>query len=97
VSGEAQTVQTWIQALPDAVLWQHAHLALTATLRVLESLHETTEMAYASAQAQVEHTLARLQEQLAHQEGKAAISASEHIHHADERIVIGRACVCCAP
>ncbi|HEX6484018.1 MAG TPA: LuxR C-terminal-related transcriptional regulator [Ktedonobacteraceae bacterium] len=90
VSGEAQTVLTWIEALPDAVLWQHARLALEATLRLLESLHETTEMAYASAQAQVEHTLARLQEQLAHQEGRAGTSESEYVHHADELIVIGR-------
>ena len=90
VSGEAQTVLTWIEALPDTVLWQHARLALKATLRLLESLHETTEMAYASAQAQVEHLLARLQEQLAHQEGRAGTSESEYVHHADERIVIGR-------
>ncbi|MEO6888735.1 MAG: LuxR C-terminal-related transcriptional regulator [Ktedonobacteraceae bacterium] len=90
VSGEAQTVQAWMEALPNAVLWQHARLALTAALRVLESLHETTEMAYASAQAQVEHTLARLQEQLVHQERKASASESEYVHHADERTVIGR-------
>ena len=90
VSGEAQTVQAWMEALPDTVLWQHARLALNATLRLLESLHETTEIAYASAQEQVEHTLARLQEQFAHQEAKADQSESEHVHHADERIVIGR-------
>jgi LuxR family maltose regulon positive regulatory protein len=90
VSGEAQTVLTWMETLPDAVLWQHARLALQAVLRVQESLHETTEVAYASAQALVEHTLARLQEQLVHQERKAGTSESKPDHHADERIVIGR-------
>jgi LuxR family maltose regulon positive regulatory protein len=59
--GEAQIVQGWIAVLPDAVLWQRAQLALQATLRLLESLHNTTEATYARAQAQVERTLARLE------------------------------------
>jgi LuxR family transcriptional regulator, maltose regulon positive regulatory protein len=59
--GEAQTVQGWMAVLPDAVLWQHAPLALQATLSLLESLHNTTEAAYARAQAAVVNTLARLE------------------------------------
>jgi LuxR family transcriptional regulator, maltose regulon positive regulatory protein len=90
VSGEAQTVQTWMEALPDAVLWQHARLALEATLRLLESLHETIERSYIRAQAQVEHTIARLQEQLAHREGEAGSPEREQVHNAAERIMIRR-------
>jgi LuxR family maltose regulon positive regulatory protein len=88
LSGEAQTVQTWMDALPDAVLWKHASLALKAALRFLESLHETTRTTYARAQAQVEYTIARLQEQLAHREGGRP--EGEQVHNADELIMIGR-------
>jgi LuxR family maltose regulon positive regulatory protein len=61
LSGEAQTVHTWIGALPDLVVQQHARLALTAALRLLESHHATVREAYARAQAQVEQTIARLE------------------------------------
>ena len=61
LSGEAKTVQSWMAALPNAVLWQHASLALQATLSLLESLYNTTEVAYARAQAEVDNTLTRLE------------------------------------
>jgi LuxR family transcriptional regulator, maltose regulon positive regulatory protein len=61
LSGETQTVHTWIQALPDAILWQHARLALDAALRLLESLHSTVSASYARTQAQVEQTIARVE------------------------------------
>ena len=61
LSGEAQTVQTWLTALPDAVLWSHARFVLQATLRLEESLTWTTKASYARAQVLVEPTLARLE------------------------------------
>jgi LuxR family transcriptional regulator, maltose regulon positive regulatory protein len=61
LSGETQTVHTWVQALPDSVLWQYARLALDAALRLLESHHSTTSAAYAKTQAQVEQTIARVE------------------------------------
>ncbi len=41
LSGEAQTMLTWLQALPDTVLSTHAHLVLNTALHLLESLHMT--------------------------------------------------------
>ncbi len=82
VSGEAQTVQTWISTLPDAVLWPHARLALQATLRVLDSLFATTEASSARAQALVEQLVARL-EALLRQQAKGA-------DQPEELLVIGR-------
>jgi len=61
LSGEAQTVQSWIGALPDDVVRQHARLALNTALRLLESLHSTVSAWYARGQAQVEQTIARLE------------------------------------
>ncbi len=61
LSGEAQTVQSWIGALPDVVVRQHARLALNTALRLLESLHSTVSAWYARGQAQVEQTIARLE------------------------------------
>jgi len=72
LSGEAQTVQIWIGALPDDVVRQHARLALTAALRLLESLHSTVREAYARAQAQVEQTIARLEVVLQRQQEATA-------------------------
>jgi len=72
LSGEAQTVQSWIGALPDDVVRQHARLALTAALRLLESLHSTVREAYARAQAQVEQTIARLEIVLQRQQESTA-------------------------
>lgn len=64
LSGEAQTVQTWMVALPDDALWLHARFALQATLRLLESLFATTEATYTHAQTLVEPILARLEARL---------------------------------
>ncbi len=61
LSGETQTVHVWIQALPDALLRQHARLALDAALRLLESQHSTVSASFARTQAQVEQTIARLE------------------------------------
>lgn len=61
LSGEANTVQHWISALPDVVLQQHARLALDATLRLLESLHAVGSETYRSAHVQVEQMIARVE------------------------------------
>lgn len=57
VRGEAQAVQTWIAALPDVVVVQHARLALDAALRLLEASHGVVGEVYAGVQRAVEHTI----------------------------------------
>jgi LuxR family maltose regulon positive regulatory protein len=76
-SGEAQSVLTWMAALPDAVLSSHARLALDAALHLLESLHEVVSASYRRAQAQVEQTMARLQALLQSQGRSTAESEGE--------------------
>jgi LuxR family maltose regulon positive regulatory protein len=80
--GEAQTVQNWIGALPDAVLRQHARLALNAALRLLESLHMTVSAWYARGQAQVEQTIARLEAVLQTEQESTAGSEGEETRSA---------------
>lgn len=77
LSGEAHTVHAWIQALPDAVLQQHARLALNAALRLLESLHATVREQYARARAQVEETIGRVEARLRRQQEPIERSAVE--------------------
>ena len=90
LNGEAQAVQIWIAALPDAVLWQHTPLALNATLRLMESMHEVTEASYVRAQTQAEHTIARLEAMLYSHERGAGRSEGEPALKAAEPAVIGR-------
>jgi LuxR family maltose regulon positive regulatory protein len=90
LNGEAQAVQTWIAALPDAVLWQHALLALNATLCLLESLHEVTDVSYVRVQTQAEQTIARLEELLHAQEREAGKSEGEPAPKAAALAVIRR-------
>jgi LuxR family maltose regulon positive regulatory protein len=61
LSGETQTVHAWIQALPEAVLRQHARLALDAGLHLLESRYSTVSASFARTQTQVEQAIARLE------------------------------------
>jgi len=61
LSGEVQTVHSWMQALPDAVLQRHARLALDAALRLLNSVHISTETVHTSMAAQVQRTIARIE------------------------------------
>ncbi|HLV98263.1 MAG TPA: LuxR C-terminal-related transcriptional regulator [Ktedonobacterales bacterium] len=86
LSGEAQTVQTWITALPDAVLWQYAPLALKATLRLLESLYATTEATHTRAQTLVQPILARLEALL--QQHKANTAHSEAVPVPQEELLM---------
>ncbi len=67
LSGEAQTVQNWIGALPDVVVQQHARLALDTALRLLECLYTTASASFARTQAQVEQTIARVEAMLQRQ------------------------------
>jgi LuxR family maltose regulon positive regulatory protein len=62
LSGEARTIQNWILALPDPVLRSHTRLALDAALRFLNSVHLSTETVHASMAAQVQRTIARMEE-----------------------------------
>src|SRR5262249_62214650 len=67
LSGEAQTVQNWIGALPDGVVRPHARLALNTALRLLECLYTTVSASYARTQTQVEQTIARVEAMLQRQ------------------------------
>jgi ATP/maltotriose-dependent transcriptional regulator MalT len=89
LSGEAQTVQSWMAALPDTVLWQHARLALHATLRLLDSLYNTTEVAFAGARTQVEDTLTRLEAML-RQHAEDAHQLEGASAHPEELLLIRR-------
>jgi LuxR family transcriptional regulator, maltose regulon positive regulatory protein len=77
LSGDAQTVQSWLAALPDAVLWQHARFALQAMRRLLESFSWTTEANFAHATALLEPTLARLEALLRQHQHAAGLSHPE--------------------
>jgi LuxR family transcriptional regulator, maltose regulon positive regulatory protein len=68
LSGEAQTVLTWLAALPDAVLSTHARLVLDTALHLLESLHMTVQASYVRALALVEQTVARVEALVRRQE-----------------------------
>lgn len=59
--GEAQIIHDWLQALPDAVLWQRVPLALEASLRLLNTFHASTWEVHARIQAQVERALVRIE------------------------------------
>jgi ATP/maltotriose-dependent transcriptional regulator MalT len=72
LSGEAQTVQSWIGALPDFVVRQHARLALNTALRLLEYMYATVRESYVRVQAQVEQTIARVEAVLQKQQETTA-------------------------
>ncbi len=72
LSGEAQTMLTWLAALPDAVLSIHAHLVLNTALHLLESLHMTVRASYIRPLALVELTMARVETLVRRQEEPTA-------------------------
>ncbi len=76
--GEAHTVQSWIAVLPDAVLLQHARLALNVALRLLETQLAVASEVYARTQAQVEQTVARLDAGLHRPPEPAACAPADH-------------------
>ncbi len=61
LNGEAQAVLSWIAALPDAVLFSHALLALNAVRHVTEAMLVTVQASYVPALALVEQVLGRLE------------------------------------
>src|SRR5207247_336226 len=61
--------------LPDPVLHAHTRLALNAALRFLNSVHLSTETVHASMAAQVQRTLARMEEILRNQQAHLLLEA----------------------
>jgi ATP/maltotriose-dependent transcriptional regulator MalT len=61
LSGEAQTVLTWITALPDAILFSHVRLALDVILHLTEAMQLTVRASYVHTLALVEQVLGRLE------------------------------------
>jgi LuxR family maltose regulon positive regulatory protein len=61
LSGEAQSVLTWVAALPDAVLSSHARLALDAARHLAESMLLTVRTSYVQSFSLTEQMLGRLE------------------------------------
>lgn len=61
LSGEAQAVLTWLAALPDAVLFSHARLALDAVRHWMESMLVLVQASYVVALTLMEHVVGRLE------------------------------------
>jgi len=61
LSGEAQSVLTWLAALPDAVVFSHARLALDAARHLVESMFFLVRASYVHSLALVEQVLGRLE------------------------------------
>ena len=89
LSGEVQTVYTWMVALPDAVLWQHAPLVLYAMLHLLQALYQTTDVSYGRMQARVEQTIGRL-EAILRREAQPGGGLGEEQTPEAELVMIGR-------
>jgi LuxR family maltose regulon positive regulatory protein len=68
LSGEASSIHHWMLTLPDPVLRAHTRLALNAALRFLNSVHLSTETVHTSMAAQVQRTIARMEEILRNQQ-----------------------------
>jgi LuxR family maltose regulon positive regulatory protein len=65
--GDATSVHSWLLAIPDSDMRAHLQLLLEATLRLVNSVHISTEARYAEMAAQVEQTIARMDGLLAAQ------------------------------
>ncbi|MGO8949331.1 MAG: LuxR C-terminal-related transcriptional regulator [Ktedonobacterales bacterium] len=77
LSGEAQTVLTWMAALPDAILSSHSRLALDASRYLLESLYMTVRASYVKTLALVEQVLGRVETLLQRQDTPSDRSEAE--------------------
>jgi LuxR family maltose regulon positive regulatory protein len=76
LSGEAQTVLTWIAAFPDAVLSAHARLALDTVLHVVD-LIATVRASHVKTLALAEQVLARLEGLVLRQDTATRTSEAE--------------------
>jgi LuxR family maltose regulon positive regulatory protein len=64
VMGESQTMSRWVMLLPDAVVREHARLALTSVLHLLQANQYSVETVWYRVLAQAEHLMARIEEML---------------------------------
>jgi LuxR family maltose regulon positive regulatory protein len=74
--GEVTTVYHWVMALPDAEAGEHARLALTSALQLLQANQYGTETVWRSALTQAEHLMTRIDALLLRQTAEA-FSAAE--------------------
>jgi ATP/maltotriose-dependent transcriptional regulator MalT len=79
LSGEAQTVLTWLDVLPDAVLFSHARLALDAVRHWTESMLVLVQASYALALALMEHMLERLEMLVQHKTKSRRVSEAGEV------------------
>ena len=79
LSGEAQAVLTWLAALPDAVLFFHARLALDGVRHWMESMLVLVQASYVVALVLMEHVLGRLEALVQLQTKSTARSEAEEV------------------
>jgi len=73
--GEAETVHSWIKALPEIILHDHLRLALTAALRLIQRIYPSaSEEQQVATLAQMEQTIARVERLLRNVEQTSAYS-----------------------
>jgi LuxR family transcriptional regulator, maltose regulon positive regulatory protein len=85
--GEVSTVQTSMLALPIAILRAHIRLALSAALRLLNSVTIGTHTVHASMQAQVERTFTRMEDILLRKSELALSNAEVALIHRRLRVL----------
>jgi LuxR family maltose regulon positive regulatory protein len=78
LGGEVRILQTWIAALPDAVLQQYTSLTLNTALRCLQTAHTAVKASYSRMLIQVEETMARV-EAVAHSPQDPHLEEEERI------------------
>ncbi|GHO90072.1 hypothetical protein KSF_001200 [Reticulibacter mediterranei] len=88
MNGGAKTVQNWVKQLPDAVLRAHALLALTAALHLLDQTQYAPPAQRAEGLAQVEQTIARVENLLKSQEGIVVQSGTDQARLQAEELLL---------
>ncbi|MBO0780495.1 MAG: hypothetical protein J2P37_16860 [Ktedonobacteraceae bacterium] len=82
LAGEVQTLFRWIMALPDEILREHARVALTVALYLLNSAYATVGASSVTARTRVEQIIARVEAATLQDEGEEqranSIPAAEH-------------------
>ncbi|GHO71725.1 hypothetical protein KSC_106170 [Ktedonobacter sp. SOSP1-52] len=78
---EANQVQDWMSQLPMPVLRRHAHLALTTALHSLHQTQIASQARRTSVQAQVEQTIAQIEEIIEQQDTTALPEDERRVLH----------------
>ena len=86
---EAETMHSWVRALPEAVLRDHLRLALTAALRLIQRIYPNApEEQQAATLAQMEQTIARVERLLRNSEETSASSEADQMYPEAEKLLL---------